>query len=159
MQTRLTSHVLHFQDWSHISRNSIMRQKDKVYNVSNLPIMQEHLQKLHLCRSRPLFLALASLVLKDKRHRKKHAIATWFESALMPKKWTINDTQMPGQDPNSQPMESDHRNTKRYRHGMHCKEPLSVLIIMACKCRKSDIQIELLKDCLMNWNETFRAEV
>lgn len=113
-----------FSDWSHISRNALTRVKDKLQKQSYAVVAQRHLDALHLCRSRKQFLSLANLVMQEWRIQKEYALATWFESELLPLKWSINDTGFPGQDPNSQPLESDHRDQKRTRHGEKQLTPL-----------------------------------
>jgi hypothetical protein len=110
--------------------------------------MQEHIQNLHMCQSRLQFETLAQLVLKDWRARNEHALATWFEKELYPMRWCINDTGIPGQDPNTQPLESDHRNSKRSRHGMNAKVPLGVFI-------KESISRKLLFAAQKLENKTF----
>mgnify|MGYP003968539125 CR=1 FL=1 len=115
--------------WPHMARQTLRNQSDKFQDKEYMPEAQKHMTLLHQCRSVSSYLVMFPLVMTKWREAGEDALATYFEKEFYKKNWGVFSSGVPGQDCNNNPIESNHRDSKRGKWDMAGKKvPLAIYL-------------------------------
>jgi hypothetical protein len=114
--------------YPHMARQTLRSHLDKFQDQSYFSTANQHVEMLHLCRSRQSYEILFPFVMDEWREVGEGAIAEYFQKEYFMKNWTINASGIPGQDPNNNPIEANHRDSKRGKWTMNKAVPLSIYL-------------------------------
>jgi hypothetical protein len=111
--------------WPHIALNALPENKAKFTNVKFFDEAQQKIADLQLSRSEQQFDDLALIILRHWELKRESTLMKWFgvECLTSPyNRWGITPSGIPGSDPNSNTIESSHRDDKRSKFGQDGKD-------------------------------------